>query len=321
MWTRSKVLDYCDVYLDPAYSDIPSRSCDSVRTDIEFLGNEFNNPVIPANMAATSSFELAKKLDNKGYFYILHRFYDYDEIFSWIKKEKYYLNVVSLSVGVKTKDRDFIDRICSDRQGIDYITIDVSHGHHSLVRDMIAYIKARLNSKIIAGNVTTKEACLDLKKWGVDAVKIGIARGNACTTYNNTGVGTAGHFSSILDCKKAGLPIIADGGIREIGDISKALVAGASMVMCGRMFAACKDSPAEEYEIVGGTEKIYFGSASAKNKGTDQYVEGRDRVLLTPNNLTYIQFMDKINQGLRSTMSFGGFRNIKDLIKMKYSYK
>lgn len=315
---NSKVLDYPDVYLQPNYSEIKSR--DSIDQSLSFLGDIFVNPVMPANMATTINFDLAEEMAEEGYFYALHRFYEYDEIFCWIKKIYESIPVVSISLGVKSKDVEFVDRLYDAGLHIDFITIDVSHGHHLLVKKMIKHIKTKLITKVIAGNVTTKAACLHLKSWGADAAKVGIARGSACTTYNTTGVGTAGHFSTLLECSKAGLPIIADGGIKEIGDISKALVAGASMVMCGSLFAACKDSPAENFYEEGGT-KIYYGSASAKNKGTDKYIEGRDCVYLQPNNLTYLELMEKINQGLRSTMSFGGYKDIKDLRKMKYLYR
>ena len=99
------------------------------------------------------------------------------------------------------------------------------------------------------------------------------------------------------------------------------MVGGANMVMIGSMFAACNNSPAvvyKPYPDISIEYKIYYGSASATNKGHNRYIEGQESMWLTPNKLTYDEFHDKIEQGLRSTMSFGNIKNIKELNKMKF---
>lgn len=323
--TVSKTLDYSDIVLQPDDKKpccFPSR--DDLSTEIEFLGCKFANPVLPANMAVTINTGLAETLDSENYFYIHHRFEPYENILKWIKKEEEFASVTSVSVGVKQKDYDFIDSIARDKLSVDFLTIDVSHGYHNSVKNIALYIKKHLPStKVIAGNVTSAKACKDYIKWGIDAAKVGLARGKACTTFNNTGVGSF-MFSAVKECAATGLPIIADGGIREIKDISIAMVAGANMVMVGSLFAACIDSPAEIYKPYPDLNieyKIYYGSASAKNKGHNRYVEGSDRVELTPSKMNYLEFHNKIEDGLKSTMSFANVSNIKDLTKMKYLYK
>jgi GMP reductase len=109
------------------------------------------------------------------------------------------------------------------------------------------------------------------------------------------------------------IPIIADGQIREVGDAAKAIHAGASMVMVGSMFAACTDSPAE-YNFFK-THKSFYGSASEKNKGHKNYIEGRE-TLIECNNLTVIELLNKFEQGLRSTMSYAGVKDIKNISLM-----
>lgn len=363
----SKLLHYKDVVLaDPRYSEVRSRDEIKDKLQINFLGFLFKSPCIPANMLCSIDFEMAEKLDSMGYFYILHRFYDYDEIYDWLTGRKSY-KVNSISVGVRDKDKKFIKRLSNDKIVVDFITIDIAFGHSVLMKEMIKHIKDHLpNTKIIAGNVCTPQAVSDLIEWGADSIKIGLSMGKACTTYNSTGVGSP-MFSTILKCmnapnlvnipyykdgnydtvkerynlreRVASAPIIADGGIRENGDILKALVAGASMVMVGSKMVECVDSPAEnvrktimepikcsEGYIMGWTKaegdieyKKYFGSASAKNKGKDSYVEGVDEVLLKCNGLTYSEYLNKVNESVVSCMSYHNLRDVKQMPTIHWS--
>tara|TARA_A100000172_G_scaffold3619_1_gene2238 strand:+ start:58344 stop:59366 length:1023 start_codon:yes stop_codon:yes gene_type:complete len=328
---------YKDIVLQPAYSEIKSRS--SLDASVKFLGKTFESAAIPANMKCTIDFKKARELSEAGYFYVLHRFYDYDEILDWMIKNKD-MKTISISVGVNKKDRDFIDKIAVKGVGVDFITIDVAHGHHILVRDMITYIKDRLSVKIIAGNVGTFAAAQDLYEWGADAVKVGLSMGKSCTTYNCTGVGTP-MFSTVEtiakqkyikwmpndetdwqkgNYKNISIPVIADGQIREVGDVCKALVAGANMVMIGSEFAKCEDSPAD---IIGGpaigntNKKVFYGSASSTNKGHEGYVEGQT-VYMDMRNETYLQYFDRINQGVQSCMSYAGVSKITLLSDMEF---
>jgi GMP reductase len=196
---------------------------------------------------------------------------------------------------------------------------------------------------IIAGNVASWGGVADLEDWGADATKVGIAQGDACTTYGQTGFGLP-MFTCIQECAAvARKPVIADGGIRTNGDFAKAIVAGGTMVMAGSVFAACIDSPAETiYKIsktnelregmkigAGGvfeksmdeilakrTYKTYFGSASAKNKGANVHVEGRV-VELECNKMTYADKLDEITQSLQSAVSYAG----GDLSSVEYGIR
>ena len=311
---------YKDIVLKPSYSEIESRS--SLDASVEFLGKRFESAAIPANMKCTIDFKKAKELSEAGYFYVLHRFYDYDEIYSWVSNNQD-LETISISVGVNKKDKELINHLFTDKLRVDFITIDVAHGHHILVKNMIAFIKDRLNVKIIAGNVGTFQAAKDLNEWGADAVKIGLSMGKSCTTYNCTGVGTP-MFSAVSaiagKSKTLNIPVIADGQIREVGDVCKALVAGAKMVMIGSEFAKCEDSPAD---IIGGpavgntNKKVFYGSASSTNKGHEGYIEGQT-VYLDMRNETYIQYFNRLNQGIQSCMSYAGVKDIYKLINMDF---
>lgn len=312
---------YKDIVLQPSYSDIKSRS--ELDVTKEFLGRKFNSVAIPANMKCTIDFDKALQLSEAGYFYVLHRFYDYDQILKWVE-ESQPIKTISISLGVNDKDYKFIDKLVNRDLRVDFITIDVAHGHHLLVKEMIEYIKYKCKfTQVIAGNVGTPDAAKDLISWGADAIKIGLSMGKSCTTYNCTGVGTPmfSTVEAVAQHVSEDTPIIADGQIREVGDVCKALVAGASMVMIGSEFAKCEDSPAD---IIGGpavgntNKKVFFGSASSTNKGHDGYVEGQT-VVLDMRDETYLQYFERINQGIQSCMSYSGLKDINELDLMDYA--
>lgn len=323
-------LHYKDIVLDhPRYSEIRSR--DDISSDVEFLGYHFKSVAIPANMACSIDFNKAEELGKNGYFYVLHRFYDYHEILNWVGDNQEENFPISISVGVKEKDYQFIDLIKSLGYRVDFITIDIAFGHSVLMKEMIEHIRKVLPYvRIIAGNVCTPLACENLAVWGADAVKVGLSMGKACTTYNTTGVGSP-MFTTVLDCaKRSKVPIIADGGVRETGDYCKALVAGATMVMVGSLFVQCSDSPAEtvysgfvsldnEGEIdkhpIG---KLYYGSASATNKGENKYVEGSEGKQLPYNDDTMIEYIEKVNEGVRSCMSYHNCTKPSDLVTVQW---
>jgi len=304
-------LHYENVFLKPNFNSVKTRG--EIDTDINFLGKVFRLPVIPANMKCCVDFDICQMLDIKHYFYIMHRF-DHD-IFAFVKdaNESYFSNI-SISVGIQEKDKALIINLARHKFRTDFITIDVAHGHHSKVADQIKVIKDRLpDTKIIAGNVATRSGVEYLVAAGADAVKVGIGGGYACTTKDKTGF-TYPMFSCVLECAKdVNIPIIADGGIRCNGDIAKALVAGATMVMCGSIFAACSDSPAPIVKDVNGRRfKQYYGSASVHNKIDKKNIEGTMKLMDT-DSFTYEEKLLEITQDLQSAISYAGGCNLKAL--------
>ena len=310
---------YKDIVLQPDYSEIISRknaNCKPI-----FLGKEFNSVAIPANMKCTIDFAKAVDLSEKGYFYILHRFYNFIEIIDWLVCNQD-LPTISISVGTQKTDYELIQNIASNNLRVDYITIDVAHGHHLSVKLMIEFIKKTYPTVyVIAGNIGTYKAAFDMKEWGADAAKVGLSMGKSCTTYNCTGVGTP-MFSAVRDiCYNdenqvhyPPLPIIADGQIREVGDVCKALVAGAEMVMIGSEFAKCCDSPADTLN----NKKVFYGSASSFNKNSSHYIEGQ-KVLLDQRTENYYGFLQRINEGVQSCMSYAGVNELEGLKEMRYN--
>ena len=316
-----KTFAYKDIALVPNCGIADSRS--ECVTAVEFLGKHFSLPVIPANMRCSIDFEKAAWCINNNIFYILHRFYPYEEIVEWMDRNQ--SNLISISIGVQERDAEFIKRLASNLIRVDFITIDIAHGHCLAMKRMLELIHSltwrRDKPKIIAGNVTTREGTQALVEWGADAVKVGIGQGHVCTTRLETGFGMP-MFSTVQECSEdCVVPIIADGGISHYGDLAKAMVAGASMVMSGSMFARCLDSPAEHQWVFGkgaGQYKKWYGSASEENKGQDKYVEGKC-VIEETNYLTYEQMIRKWKEAFQSAISYAGGYDVRAFNKVSYT--
>jgi GMP reductase len=225
----------------------------------------------------------------------------------------------SISVGVKQPDYETITRLAAEGMVPDYITIDIAHGHSDTVRDMIRHIKAKMPAAfVIAGNVGTPEAIIDLENWGADATKVGIGPGKVCITRMKTGFGTGGwQLSALKWCARvATKPIIADGGIREHGDIAKSIRFGATMVMIGSMLAGHEESPGETVEVDGRLYKEYYGSASDFNKGEYKHVEGKR--ILEPVKGRLPDTLREMEEDVQSSISYAGGKKLMDIRKVNY---
>jgi len=315
-------LHYENVFLKPNFNNVKTRA--EINTEVNFLGKVFRLPVIPANMKCCVDFDICNILDSKNYFYVMHRF-DHD-IFGVVKDDnEVSFNNVSISVGIQNKDKALITNLANSKLRVDFITIDVAHGHHSKVADQIKFIKDTLpKTRVIAGNVATRNGVEYLAVAGADAVKVGIGGGYACTTKDKTGF-TYPMFSCVMECTNTetsnfDIPVIADGGVRCNGDIAKALVAGAKMVMCGSIFAACSDSPAPVVKDASGRRyKQYYGSASIHNKIDKKNIEGTMKLMDT-DSFTYEEKLLEIIQDLQSAISYAGGCNLNALNFSKVGY-
>jgi IMP dehydrogenase len=227
---------------------------------------------------------------------------------------------------------DTLERIAAlVAAGVDVVVVDTAHGHSSGVIEMVKRVRAKFDVELIAGNVGTAEGTKDLIRAGVDAVKIGIGPGSICTTRVVAGVGVP-QVTAIIECAKvaakANIPIIADGGIRQTGDIAKAIAAGADTVMIGGLFAGIEESPGEKVLYEGRSYKMYrgMGSLEAMKKGSkDRYFQDAEDDIqkLVPEGIegrvpfkgnladTVYQMMG----GLRAAMGYCGCRTISELKK------
>ncbi len=231
------------------------------------------------------------------------------------------------AVGVAS---DTVDRVCAlVEAGVDVITVDSAHGHSAGVIRTVEKIKADFpDLELVGGNVVTSDAVKALVKAGADAVKVGIGPGSICTTRVVAGVGLP-QVTAIMDCAKAahgaGVPLIADGGVKYSGDVVKAIAAGAHSVMIGSLFAGTEESPGELVLYEGRSYKVYraMGSISAMKEGSsDRYFqEGVDQRKLVPEGIegrvpyrgplsaTVFQLVG----GLRAGMGYCGAPDIETL--------
>jgi GMP reductase len=309
------IFDYDNVLLLPRRCRVDSRSeCDP---SIRFGPREFKLPVVPANMKTVVDERISQWLAANGYFYVMHRF-DLDAL-AYARKMRDLGLYVSLSVGVKAADHALVDQLAAEGVGADYLTIDIAHGHADSVQRTIEHIKQRLpQAFVIAGNVGTPEAVIDLENWGADATKVGVGPGKVCITRLKTGFGTGGwQLSALKWCARvATKPIIADGGIRHHGDIAKSVRFGAALVMVGSLFAGHEESPGQTVEVDGQRYKEYYGSASDFNKGEYKHVEGKR--ILEPIKGHLADTLREMQEDLQSSISYAGGRVLSDLKRVNY---
>ena len=310
-----EIFDYDNVLLLPRKCRVESRSeCD---TSVTLGQHTFRLPVVPANMKTVVDPQICAWLVRNGYFYVMHRF-DLDNL-QFVRDMAAQGLYASISVGVKKADHEAISRMRSEGLSPDFITIDIAHGHADSVHAMISHIKENLpESFVIAGNVGTPEAVIDLENWGADATKVGIGPGKVCITKLKTGFGTGGwQLSALKWCARvATKPIIADGGIREHGDIAKSVRFGASMVMIGSMLAGHEESPGATVEVDGKLYKEYYGSASDFNKGEYKHVEGKR--ILEPVKGKLADTLVEMEQDLQSSISYAGGTRLLDVRRVNY---
>ena len=226
--------------------------------------------------------------------------------------------------------KDVLDRAKALLEvGADYLVLDSAHGHSQNIINSIAKVKEAFpECQLIAGNIATGEAALDLIKAGADAIKVGIGPGSICTTRVVAGIGVP-QITAICDAaevaNKYNIPVIADGGLKYSGDIVKAIAAGASSVMIGSMFAGCEESPGEEELYQGRRFKVYrgMGSIAAMEKGSkDRYFQEGNKKLVPEGVEGRVPFKgplaDTVYQlmgGLRSGMGYCGAADIETLRK------
>lgn len=310
-----EIFDYDNILLLPRKCRVDSRSeCDA---GVELGGHTFRIPVVPANMKTVINEDICLWMAKNGYFYVMHRFH-LDNL-AFVKAMKAQGVYASISLGVKKPDYDTVDQLVALGLVPEFITIDIAHGHADSVQKMIGYIKQKLPASfVIAGNVATPEAVIDLENWGADATKVGIGPGKVCITKMKTGFGTGGwQLSALKWCARvATKPIIADGGIREHGDIAKSIRFGATMVMIGSMLAGLEESPGKTVEVDGQMFKEYYGSASDFNKGEYKHVEGKR--ILEPVKGTLADTLREMEEDIQSAISYSGGKKLMDIRKVNY---
>ncbi len=229
------------------------------------------------------------------------------------------------AVGVTPDITDRVDELVKAK--VDCVVIDTAHGHSANVLKTFSLIKEKYpDLQVIAGNVATESGTQAMIDAGVDAVKIGIVPGSICTTRVVAGIGVP-QITAIMDAykaaSKAGIPVIADGGIKYSGDITKAIAAGANVCMMGSMFAGCDESPGD-YELYQGRKyKVYRGMgsiAAMENGSKDRYFQANAKKLVPEGVEGRVAYKGSVEDtvfqlvgGLRSGMGYCGARTIEEL--------
>ncbi|NGX46696.1 MAG: Inosine-5'-monophosphate dehydrogenase [Chlamydiae bacterium] len=312
-----KAFTFDDVALVPQFNNVPSRTEPLLETWLT-KNRKIKIPLVCANMDTAISDELAEILIGEGSIPIFHRFTDLESQKKWVKK---FGNNTFISCGIHKMDhtKELLDL------GAAGICIDVAHGHSDKMFHYIEKIKkSHPDKEVIAGNVCTAMAYHDLVNAGADAVKVGVGPGAACTTRIVTGFGVP-QFSAIYDCaqiaEKLRVPLIADGGIRTSRDVVLALAAGASTVMIGKLFALTQESAApkkQSKETSSGYIAKYRGQAS-EDFQADFYGGLKDKTVAegidfwAPVSGSAKELIDELLGGLRSGLTYGGARSIKEL--------
>ncbi len=241
--------------------------------------------------------------------------------------------LVAAAVGINSHSLDNVEQLVA--VDTDAIVLDTAHGHSVFVLETIKKIrKAFPHVQIVAGNIATAEAAIALKECGVDAVKVGIGPGSICTTRIIAGIGVP-QLTAVLNVAGAlngsGIPVIADGGIRYSGDITKALAAGASSIMAGSLFAGVEEAPGEAIILNGRKFKSYrgMGSLEAMQKGSkDRYFQDMEEdikklvpegiVAQVPYKGTLAEVVYQLVGGLKAGMGYCGARNLEALHEAKF---
>ena len=253
------------------------------------------------------------------------------EKFPFASKDKKQSLIVGAAVGVGADGLERAKALI--KAGCDFIVVDTAHGHSEAVIEVVKKIrKESTKITLIAGNIATEQAAIELAKLRVDAIKVGIGPGSICTTRVVAGIGFP-QFSAILNVKKGlnkykNVKIIADGGIRYSGDIAKALGAGADAVMIGSLLAGTDETPGEIFYYQGRSYKSYrgMGSISAMSRGSaDRYFQQdiKDQLKLVPEGIEgrvpyrgpVKNIIDQLVGGLKSSMGYLGAKNITEFQK------
>ncbi len=313
-------LSYDDVLLVPKYSDIVSRS--EVDTSACLSPDLiFELPIISSPMDTVTAEEMVAAMGSVGGLGIIHRYNTIDDQCGMVTRAKFRNSAAPVAAAIGISG-DYQERAYElTRAGASILCLDVAHGHHILMKDALTSIKSMFNSSIhiMAGNVATKSGFEDLARWGADSVRCNIGGGSICSTRIQTGHGVPG-LQTLFDCFDSAIErdvkIIADGGIRNSGDMVKALAAGADFVMVGSLLSGTEETPGPVIRGKDGRSfKTYRGMASPEAqvrwRGKASSLEGVSTMVLYRGSV--VPIIEELAVGIRSGLSYSGSRNILEL--------
>ena len=309
-------LTYDDVQILPKYSEVKHRADCNTSTSVT-KNYKLDIPIVSSPMDTVTEYEMAYQMSKLGGMGIIHRFLSIEEQSKMV--DELNTHMVGAAIGVTG---DFVERAQElVKVGVPILCMDVAHGHHKLVGEAIEEIKKNISGvEVIAGSIATRYAAKYLCEKGVDGLRVGVGNGSLCETRIRTGIGIP-QFSALLDiCSITddyNVPVIADGGVRYVGDICKGLGCGADSVMLGSLLAGTKETPGDITKVGEWPNerlyKKYRGSASIDSKGDrGEYnnVEGNSKII--PYKGKVKRILSDIRDGLSSSFSYVGARDILD---------
>ena len=328
----SPALTYDDIQLVPGFSSVSSRQKIKLETKLS-RNHNLLMPLVASPMDTVCEEEMAYKMFLMGGVGCIHRFMSIEDQCKQIEVLRYKIYgegfggpfenwgedygsgkkaiPIMAAIGVGEEGMSRADALV--QSGVNVLLIDVAHGHHQNVIDMISYCKEK-HSKVdvIAGNIATAEAAEDLQNAGADGLRVGIGGGSLCTTRIKTGFGIPNVTSIEEISRVAKVPVMADGGIRSSGDIAKALGVGAHCVMIGSLIAGTDEAPGKIIETRSGLSKRYRGSASLETKsahGQEQRnVEGESTTIPYKGGVKFV--INGLLDGVRSALSYAGSEDL-----------
>tara|TARA_R110002051_G_scaffold207205_1_gene272709 strand:- start:114 stop:1142 length:1029 start_codon:yes stop_codon:yes gene_type:complete len=312
-------LAYEDVLLVPQYSTIKSRQEVSIASSLRgpYATVGLSLPIIASPMDTISEVEMGIAMWEEGAFAVIHRYNTIEEQVNLLDQIIVGANAnAAAAIGATG---NYLERARAlVATGVRVLCVDVAHGHHILMKEALTALRYAFgnNVHLMAGNVATLEGYNDLVDWGADSVRCNIGGGSICSTRIQTGHGMPG-LQTIMDCaaSERGAPIIADGGLRNAGDIVKALAAGADFVMLGSMLAGTDETPGDVINTREGKVKPYRGMASKDAQldwhGKTASLEGIATTV--PCRGPVDEILDDLARGIRSGLSYSGARTIGEL--------
>lgn len=323
---NNEVLSFDDVILEPQYSELVTRKDIDTSIEVKYNNNnlKFNIPIISSPMSTVTEAHMSNAMISQGGLGIIHRYNSIEfqsKLLGYVNHRDYRAAAIGATGDYKERLSELV------KNDLSVVCVDIAHGDHILMEKAIEFIRSEYPDLfVMAGNVATGYAYKRLAQSGAHAVRTSVGSGSICTTRIQTGHGMP-TFQAVLDCyaakqehidSNADLPapyIVADGGIKNSGDIVKSLAAGADFVMLGSMLSGTRETPGKVIIQDGKKIKRYNGMASKaaqKNwKGSYNSIEGV--ASFVPYKGTTSKVVNEIMSNVRSGMSYSGASNLKEL--------
>lgn len=338
---KTNALTYDDIQLVPSYSEVKTRSNINLKCKVSRRYGLLI-PLVASPMDTVCRGLMAYRLAVMGGVGCIHRFMSIEEQAQEVAllRAKIYgegfgglyedwgtmlddwhteIKQVPIMAAIGVKEEDQKRAVSLVERGANILVIDVAHGHHANVIDMVKWCKDNLPADvdIIAGNIATATAAMDLEEAGADGLRVGIGGGSLCTTRIKTGFGIPNVTAIENISQAANIPVMADGGIRSSGDIAKALAVGADTVMLGSLLAGTKESPGKVVEDINGSLwKRFRGSASIDVKTEHNLevrnVEGESTIIPFKGGANFV--IQGLLDGLRSALSYSGANSLSEFL-------